>query len=187
MIDIALKEWAVVCDLLLEGGQTILLRKGGIHETAGPGKFEIEHRRFLLFPSWLHQKPAALKPALRDRVTIFGQEPAEFSFRGLGEVGGVWRVKDRVSFDQLDDLHGYAPAQIDMRFAYKPENPLYLVAVRAYRLRQPVTVKNGPEYGGCRSWVPLAPSDAVDDAGAVPVLEAAAFAGIVARINKALD
>ena len=45
MLDIALKEWAVVCNLLLEGRLAVLLRKGGIAETGGAGVFELEHTR----------------------------------------------------------------------------------------------------------------------------------------------
>ena len=52
MLRIALKEWAVICDLLLAGEQAILLRKGGVHEGTGPGQFRLEHDRFALFPAW---------------------------------------------------------------------------------------------------------------------------------------
>jgi len=44
---------AVVCSALEAGRQIILLRKGGIYESAG--EFEIEHRQFLFFPTFLHQ------------------------------------------------------------------------------------------------------------------------------------
>ena len=44
---------------------------------------------------------------------------------------------------------------IDYRFNYKPENPLYLLLVRAYRLHEPVVIENTPAYAGCKSWVPL--------------------------------
>src|SRR5690606_840280 len=54
MLTVALKEWAVVCDLLLEGKCSLLLRKGGVHEDRGPGRFELEHERFTLYPAWEH-------------------------------------------------------------------------------------------------------------------------------------
>ena len=57
MIEIALKEWAVICDLLVAGEQAILLRKGGIEEAEGPGRFRLKVRRFVLFPAWMHQLP----------------------------------------------------------------------------------------------------------------------------------
>ena len=54
-LQVGLKEWAVVCGALASGRQMVLLRKGGIYEAAG--EFEVEHREFLLFPTYLHQNP----------------------------------------------------------------------------------------------------------------------------------
>ncbi|MEL7089128.1 MAG: DUF1802 family protein [Planctomycetota bacterium] len=65
MIDIALKEWACVCDLLLEGKTCLLLRKGGVHEYDGPGRFKLEYDRFALFPAWEHENLDWIKPGLR--------------------------------------------------------------------------------------------------------------------------
>ncbi len=188
MLGVALKEWAVVCELMLEGRLALLLRKGGIAESGGPGRFELEHPRFLLFPSWAHQKPEMLEEPYRGRVRVLA-EPERITFRGLGEASRIWRLAGRGVFapgGPLDALHPWTPAQIDMRFDYKPGNPLYLMAVRVYRLGAEKTVVYTPEYGGCRSWVPLSPADAVDDAGATPVLDDAAFAALVARVDAAL-
>ncbi len=187
MLDTALKEWSIVCDLLLSGELSLLLRKGGIHEPAGPGVFELEHPRFLLYPSYVHQKPQMIKPALRDRVNVLDQEPAEITFQGLGMAEKIWHVPSRKAFDQLDDLHCWSPAQIDMRFNYKPDRPLYLVAVRAYRLPNPHTVKNHAEYSGCRSWVALRPGDAVDDTDATPVIDGHHFDQLIVRIEQAFQ
>ena len=186
MIDIGLKEWATVCELLAEGRLALLIRKGGIHESGGPGVFGLEHPRFLLFPSWLHQKPEMIKESERSRVTVFGAEPSQITFHAVGEAAKIWRLRDRASFDLLDDLHCWTAAQIDMRFSYKPQNPLYLLAVRVSRLAAPRTVANHAEYAGCKSWVPLRPSDSVDDAGASPVLSDGAFGAIVERVDRAI-
>lgn len=185
MLEVALKEWSLVCDMLLAGELALLLRKGGIHEPAGPGVFELEHPRFLLYPSYVHQKPEMIKPELRHHVHIFENEPAEITFRGLGIAENVWRVPSREAFDGLDDLHCWSTAQIDMRFSYKPDRPLYLVAVRAYRLAQPHTIANHAEYTGCRSWVDLRPGDGVDDTHAMPVMTDEAFAAKVSRVDQA--
>jgi hypothetical protein len=186
MIDVALKEWAIITDLLLSGEQVMLLRKGGIHEEHGPGRFRLEHERFALFPAWEHQKPDWLKPGFQDRCAVFDAEPAELTLRGLGDVARIWEVPSRDAFDRLDDLHAWGRPQIDMRFSYKPERPLYLVALRALRLARPKTIAMKPSYWGCRSWVPLEPGDAVDDRGAQPVLDDARFAAILERIDAAM-
>lgn len=186
MLDVGLKEWASVCDLLIEGRCALLLRKGGIHETGGPGRFELEHRRFVLFPSWMHQKSEMLKPEFQARVTTTGSEPATLAFRAVGEAARIWRVPDRARFDAIDDLHPWTRAQIDMRFAYRPENPLYVVAVRAGLLNVAKSIPYRPEYAGCKSWVPLRKEDAADDVNAKPVLSDDAFDALCRRIEATL-
>jgi hypothetical protein len=186
MIHTALKEWAVICDLLIAGAQAVLVRKGGIDEAAGPGRFRLRSPRFALFPAWLHQVPERIKPAWRDRVESFDHEPAEIALAGFGVVDHVWQVPSRESLEPLDDLHGWTGAHLDMRWQYKPHQPLYLLAVRACRFATPRTIANNPRYAGCKSWVELSPSDAIDDMAATPVLDDQAFAAIVARVADAL-
>jgi len=187
MLHVGLKEWAVICDLLLEGKQIFVLRKGGIHERGGAGVFALEHDRFVLFPAWMHQKPEGLKQPYHDRVRHFGSEPDEVTFTGVGEAAKIWQVPSRQAFDQLDDLHCWDTSQIDMRFNYKPDRPLYLVAIRAYRLADPKTVEQHWSYKGCKSWVPLQEGHAVDDREAAAVLDDAGFADVVERIDRALS
>ena len=185
MLNVALKEWAVICDLLLAGRQALLLRKGGIAEWGGPGVFELEHPRFVLFPSWAHQKPAMIKREWVERVPAL-DEPTEIPLRGFAEAARVWRVTDRARFDQLDDLHAWARPYVDMRFGYKPERPLYLLAVRVHVLAQPKTIRNHAEYEGCRSWVPLRAGDEVDESGATPAVDDASLAAVMQRVDAAL-
>lgn len=169
-LQVALKEWQVVCDALAAGRQIILLRKGGIYESAG--EFEIEHRRFLLFPTYVHQNAAMLKtPA---QVAKVSAEPDEVTLFLAGEITDIVQVADRSVMDRLDDQHIWAKPLIDMRFNYRPENPLYLLLVRAYRLREAVTIDNTPAYAGCKSWVPLEREIAIQ--GVIPALEEKQYA-----------
>jgi len=73
-LKIGLKEWASVCLALEEGRQTILLRKGGIHESAG--EFELEHTQFVLFPTYLHQNLKMLKEPAHRGFEPMSAEPA---------------------------------------------------------------------------------------------------------------
>ncbi|MBI1367874.1 MAG: DUF1802 family protein [Planctomycetes bacterium] len=184
MIHVALKEWSIVCDLLTEGKLTLLLRKGGIHEDEGPGVFRLEHPKFVLYPSWAHQKPMMIKPAYRERVKVM-DEPAAIPFHAVGEAAKIWEVPSRAAFDALDDLHCWTSEQIDMRFNYKPDHPLYLVAVRVSKLDTPRSVVNDWKYGGCKSWVPLNAGDEVDETQAKPAMSDADFAAVVARVDGA--
>jgi hypothetical protein len=171
-LSIALKEWAVLCDALLAGEQFVLLRKGGIHEEMG--EFRLEHDRFLLFPTQLHQNPTMLKPAWASRIESAPHEPDRIVLSGWAAVSDVLQVRSREQIDRIEDQHIWDRPLIDMRFAYKPTKPLYLLLVRAFRLGSPVTIDNVPMYAGCVSWVPLERGIAI--AQSVPAIGDAAWA-----------
>ena len=152
-LQVALKEWAIVCRALESGAQAILLRKGGIYEAAG--EFELEHRHFLLFPTYLHQNLNMLKPQHHGEFEPRSAEPDRVTLGAAGVVTDIVQLQTRDQMDALDAEHVWTKPLIDMRFNYRPENPLYLLLVRAYRLAQPTTLANTPAYAGCKSWVPL--------------------------------
>jgi len=179
-LDVALKEWAAVCDALASGRQMVLLRKGGIHELAG--EFEIEHRQFLLFPTYLHQNLNMLKPEAHGSFKALSTEPEQIEISAAGEITNIIRVGSRAEIDAIEADHIWTSPLIDMRFNYKPDNPLYLLIVRAYRLAESVTLPRAPEYAGCKSWVPLP----VDPAWADPVHDVAALTEIAQRVRNAV-
>ena len=166
-LQIALKEWASVCQALESGRLMILLRKGGIYEAAG--EFELENPQFLLFPTYLHQNLNMLKPEAHSGFEQMSAEPSEVRLAAAGVVSDIIQLKSRGQMDAIDAEHVWTSPVIDMRFGYKPQNPLYLLLVRAYRLHQAVTVANTPAYAGCKSWVPL--DEAIATGDAMPVLD----------------
>ena len=152
-LQVALKEWATVCHALETGRQTVLLRKGGIYEAAG--EFEVENREFLLFPTYLHQNLKMLKPDAHGGFEPRGAEPEQVRLSAAGVVTDIIQLSSRAQVEAIDDEHVWTPPLIDMRFNYRPENPLYLLLIRAFRLAEPVTIENTLAYAGCKSWVPL--------------------------------
>lgn len=166
-LQIALKEWAVVCNALECGRQMILLRKGGIYEAAG--EFELENPQFLLFPTYLHQNLKMLKPEAHAGFAAVSAEPGEVRISAVGVVTDIVQLRSREQMDWIENEHIWTKPLVDMRFDYKPQNPLYLMLVRTYRLHQPVTVANTPVYAGCKSWVPL--DDPIETANATPVFD----------------
>jgi hypothetical protein len=170
-LDVGLKEWATVCGAMEAGRQIVLLRKGGIYESAG--EFELEHRQFVFFPTYLHQNLAMLKPEAQAGFEPRSAEPERIVLSVAGQVTDIIPVKSREQMDEIDDAHVWTSPLIDMRFNYRPENPLYLLMVRAYRLAGAVTVENTPAYAGCKSWVPL--DSGVSTTGAVAVLDDTAY------------
>jgi hypothetical protein len=150
---IGLKEWAAVCRALAEGRQIILLRKGGIHEAAG--QFELAHPRFLLFPTYLHQNLAMLKPWAHVGFEPMSAEPARIQLSIWAAVTDILPISHRAQIDAINDEHVWTSGLIDMRFNYRPDNPLYLLLLRAHVLPHSVEIANTSVYGGCKSWVPL--------------------------------
>ena len=164
-LKIALKEWASVCGALESGRQFLLLRKGGIYESSG--EFELENREFLLFPTYVHQNLKMLKPQDHAGFESKTAEPEQIRLSAAGVVTDIIQLSSRGQIDKLDDEHIWTAPLLDMRFSYKPQNPLYLLLVRAYQLHAPVTIVNTPAYAGCKSWVPLDQEVATGDAQAV--------------------
>ena len=58
-MSIGFKEWALICDALGRGEQSIILRKGGIAE--GRAGFRFQHEEFLLLPTLFHEQVNKLK------------------------------------------------------------------------------------------------------------------------------
>jgi hypothetical protein len=168
-LDVALKEWATVVRALEAGRQILLLRKGGILEQSIKNRFEIKYNEFLLFPTYLHQSRGELKPEAHAELQPVTAEPEQVRITAAGVVTDIIKVQSREQVDRLDSEHIWTSSLIDMRFQYKPQNPLYLVLVRAYRLHQPAVLANTPAYTGCKSWVPL--EQPIETGDALPVLD----------------
>ncbi|MGL4465497.1 MAG: DUF1802 family protein, partial [Planctomycetia bacterium] len=90
---IAFKEWAVVAAALADGRQSLIVRKGGIHERGGV--FTVEYDRFWLYPTQFHQDAGKLTPAAADLAAALrtvappvGRAP----MKNFAVVDRVWRV-----------------------------------------------------------------------------------------------
>lgn len=182
-LSIALKEWAVIVRALRENRQIILLRKGGIMEAVGG--FQMEHEKFLLFPTYLHQSQKMLKPDVHGWCDPATAEPEKILIDTACEVTDIIQLKTRAQLNSIDSFHIWADPLIDMRFNYKPQNPLYLLIVRAYRLATPVTIDNTPAYAGCKSWVPL--TQPIDTRNSIPTMPGTQFNQTREKIIAGLD
>jgi len=182
---LALKEWAVVVHALGTGRQTVLLRKGGLHERHG--HFATEPREFFLFPTYVHQMAqGVVSAAAADLQAVMESRLAEdqliIPYYATGE-DLVWLdTQERLA--ALADLHCWTAETVRQRFAYGTRAGLHLFVLRIYRLPQPHILPLLKRYGGCRSWVDLAES--LSTAGATPVLSDATFAERVREIGVRL-
>jgi hypothetical protein len=153
-MNVALKEWSAVITALDCGAQIFLLRKGGIVE-ARHG-FQPKYAEFLLFPTFEHQHARYLKP---ERAGLFTGEAPEshVHITHLALVTDVLNAPEPPEAVQaIRDCHVWNDDFIRKRYEYRPDLPLYILAVRAYRLDEPHIVPMRPSYAGCKSWVHLA-------------------------------
>ena len=152
----ACKEWAVVVRALLAGEQLLDVRKGGIREEGR--HFRLQARRFWLYPTVEHQQPDLLKPAYQRWVAeTVDAAPPDRAVRidGWADVTGVVEISDAESLAQIDSKLIWTLEYVESRLQWKRRDALTVLALRAYRLAEPIVVPFRDEYAGCTSWVDL--------------------------------
>jgi hypothetical protein len=168
--------------LLADGRQAVLLRKGGIAETAGV--FQLEHADFWLYATYLHQQHDGMRPDLRPLLEEVRkqQTPAGIiRFTHFASAPRAYLAENLESLLGLQDLHGWSEPMVRSRFAYRRPG-LFVVPVRVFQANQSHEIMESAEYAGCKSWVELdapLPTEA-----ATPVLEDQAFSTVVERLVR---
>src|SRR6478672_2786605 len=96
MQSVGFKEWALICQALGEGRQTIIIRKGGIAE--GRDGFGFRHREFFLFPTFFHEQLVRVRtrgaeiPLAREgeiEIRYFAKLEAQRHFPSWEQVAAV--------------------------------------------------------------------------------------------------
>jgi hypothetical protein len=183
---IAFKEWAVTCRALAEGKQIVLVRKGGIREEGR--EFRVEEPRFLLYPTYEHQRPDLLQPPFRaDLDAVLAAQPPANTLRleHWAEVTDVYETLEAAEVEALAPHFIWTTTYAEERLRWKPKKPLYILLLRTYRLAEPHEVPVLPSYLGCKSWVELEQPISLE--GMVPVLDDAAYGARRAAIRAALN
>lgn len=183
---IGFKEWAFICDALVRGVQTIILRKGGIHE--GRGGFEFKHREFFLFPTWFHTQGEKLRwvPEGAQRSFPPEEERKSVEIDGFATLEGVWRVTEWEKVAALQPHHVWNEDVVRERFVYDDESCLHVALVRSYSLPAEWSFPYQKSYGGCRSWVTL-PDDGLRLLeGAAPSMTDDAWTATAAKVRTIL-
>ncbi len=181
---VAFKEWSVIVQALLEGRQTLLLRKGGISENEG--RFAIESDEFFLYPTKVHQSPESLINADHQQLLqaadnqIFSDHVNLLAF---ARVERYERIRDWNRIVALRPYHVWADSVISQRFAYGNEDWLDLFVLQVFRLAAPIQLANDAKFAGCKSWVHLAVPLSITNA--IPIKPSATFQQALQGILKA--
>ena len=144
------KEWALVCQALGEGRQTVLIRKGGIAE--GREGFTFRHGEFFLFPTFFHEQLVRV----RESNGVL-PEPSP----GVIEIHYFARIKEtRVMTDweevrALEPFHILKESVVRERFDYDEASGVHVAFVEVFCLAPVWRFPDSKRYGGCRSWVEL--------------------------------
>lgn len=151
---IAFKEWALVCEALGAGHQSVILRKGGIAE--GKKGFGFEHAEFYLFPTWFHGQ---LEKVRVPNAVLPEQDPGNVTISLVACPEWSGRINDREAVRRLEEFHVLDASVIEERFEYDTEkgslggNGINVAFVRVYRLEPAVTLPMEAGFRGCRSWI----------------------------------
>lgn len=175
---IALKEWSAAIHALLDGRQTVLLRKGGIHEK----RFALEANEFLLFPTVAHSHGQRVRPEHRELVDAASSDSTDdvVIIRATAKVVGAVAVTRPDRLSEIADLHIWTDESVRSdRLDFRPRHALAVLVVSAAPLVTPISLSRGPEFAGCKSWVDLPIAADI----AEPVQDAALLADIVGRVT----
>ncbi len=177
----ALKEWGAAVQALLDGRQTVLLRKGGI----GEKRFEVSAPEFVFFPTVEHSHAARVRPEFSDLLDRAAGDSTETDIllRGGAKVVAAVAVERPEHVDAIADLHIWTAESVQNdRLDFRPRHRLTVLVVQAKALVAPIRLPRTPDYAGCRSWVdvPITPE------WVPPVYDDAALAAIAQRVRDSV-
>jgi hypothetical protein len=150
----ALKEWSAAIHAMLDGRQTVLLRKGGIHEK----RFEVAAGDFLLFPTVAHSHLERVRPEHRDLLAAATGDSTEdaVTIRAAANVVAAVPVARPDAIEEIADRHIWTAESVRAdRLDFRPRHRLTVLVVQASPLLEPWRLLCTADYAGCKSWVDL--------------------------------
>ncbi|MDP4097935.1 DUF1802 family protein [Paenibacillus sp. P96] len=183
---VALKEWASAIGAMENGRQIMLMRKGGIAEETR--HFQLKSHAFYLYPTYEHQRRELVKEADRQRIddSLDHWHPANTTvqIRIYAEAVEDIEVHDQDMLNLLREYHMWTDDFAAERLKWKRKDPLHILLLRVYKLKQPMEIDIRSEYLGCRSWISMETHSMPSEM--TPVLEDREFEAQVREIKKVL-
>lgn len=144
------KEWAIVCQALGRGEQSVILRKGGIAE--GREGFSFRHKEFFLFPTYFHEQ---IEKVRKIDIEFPAQAMDKIEINFFAKIELSYVIKSWEIAQALEPFHILRPEVVRERFDYDRSPGLHIALVRVFRIEPCWIFANAKSYGGCRSWVKL--------------------------------
>lgn len=184
----AFKEWQVICDALASGRQSILLRKGGIHE--GRAGFSFAHDSFFLLPTKFH--------AQAEHVREGGLQPEQewqegdlFTITHHSHALFAVTLTDWAQLEALFPYHVYTEQTLRDRFDWEGKGmasgSIHVAFVRVSKLEKPLELVYEKRLGGCRSWVELPAAAEASAESLVPVLGQDTLATVYDKVREIIN
>ena len=177
----ALKEWSAAVLAMLDGRQTVLLRKGGI----GEKRFDLAAPEFVFFPTVAHGHAERVRPEHRDLLDSAASDSTETEVvvRAGAKVVAAVAVNRPDGLAQIEDTHIWTAESVRAdRLDFRPKHRLTVLVVQARPLIEPVRLPREPAYAGCVSWVDLPVQPELAD----PVHDDATLAQIAERVRASV-
>ena len=177
----ALKEWSAAVHAMLDGRQTVLLRKGGI----GEKRFDLAAPEFVFFPTVAHGHAERVRPEHRDLLDAAASDSTEDEvvIRAGAKVVAAVAVNRPDGLEQIEENHIWTAESVRAdRLDFRPRHLLTVLVVQARPLIEPVRLPREPAYAGCVSWVDLPVRPALAD----PVHDDATLAEIAERVRASV-
>ena len=177
----ALKEWSAAVHALLDGRQTVLLRKGGI----GEKRFDVAAQRFLLFPTVAHSHAERVRPEHQDLLApaAADSDDTHITVRAGANVVAAVAVSNPDGLPDIEPLHIWTAESVrEDRLDFRPRHRLTVLVVQACPLVEPVCLARTPDYAGCTSWVDLP----VQPKWGAPVHDDATLLEVADRVRRAV-
>lgn len=201
---LALAEWGVVVRALLAGEQILDLRTDVARDGAGdttPPSTRVwlcptvdDQDRALVRPAyhrWVDDAAADVAAGARD-ASGRGDGPAAappagttIRVEGWAEIVGVARLTTAEDLAKIEGKFVWTGDYATVGLGWKPPAPLWVLALRAHRLVEPITVARGAAATGDPSWIDLA--ELPDDPASLPSEPALSDEAFSARLGFAAN